>query len=338
MEKYLLTGQQAFTKTTQNHQEVTDDQVKVKVSHLLLSHLDALTYNDDMDVAYPIVPMRLAIGIVTEVGKGVTCFSKGDRVALPATQSCGKCISCKTGHSDRCSAVKMAGRDHDGYLQDFVVLPQSDLIAIPQTMSNEQALCIELVAIAEAIYDKLHLFVGQKVAIIGGGLIANIIAQILHFHKTIPIIIDNNPQNLKMAQANGIPFSFPADDDLDKNIQNATAGTGCSGAVYVLDSKLNPALAIRSMADNKTLILTGYNPTPFTLDVQTIIQRSITVTGVETGYNYTRKAVQLIEQGALNCANFEQITLSNFDVNLVMQDMLAKENRMCKMTILKMIL
>lgn len=50
----------------------------------------------------PFVVGHSAVGIVEEVGPGVTRLKAGDRAIIPATSECGVCYFCSRGRSDQC--------------------------------------------------------------------------------------------------------------------------------------------------------------------------------------------------------------------------------------------
>jgi S-(hydroxymethyl)glutathione dehydrogenase/alcohol dehydrogenase len=58
----------------------------------------------------PMVLGHSAVGVVEEVGSGVTRMRVGDRVAVPATAECGVCYLCSRGRSDQCEQHVVPGR------------------------------------------------------------------------------------------------------------------------------------------------------------------------------------------------------------------------------------
>ena len=62
------------------------------------------------------------------------------------------------------------------------------------------------ISIALSIIDKLHVEKGEHVAIIGGTLFANILAQVVAYYQAVPIIIDDNEENLKLAKKCGVYY------------------------------------------------------------------------------------------------------------------------------------
>lgn len=74
--------------------EVTPDQVIVKIETSGLCHTDIRAAHGDWPVKpnLPRIPRQEGVGIVEQVGPGVTHLKEGDRVAIPWLGSaCGTC-------------------------------------------------------------------------------------------------------------------------------------------------------------------------------------------------------------------------------------------------------
>ena len=108
-----------------------------------------------------------------------------------------------------------------------------DVYPLPASVSDEAAFLIDAIALAEHVVDEMHIDVGQHILVLGGGLYANILCQILIYHRAVPILIDNNPERLARAKKCGIYYTFPGDEQLKQNVINATGGHFADGAVYL---------------------------------------------------------------------------------------------------------
>ena len=115
MDNWVLKGVRNLVNEPVEAIEITPTQVKVKVTHVLVSNFDALIFNGDIAAQFPKTIGRFAVGIVTEVGEQCYGVKKGDRVYLESAVSCGECLSCKSGKKDDCNDIKLAGRDFDGF-------------------------------------------------------------------------------------------------------------------------------------------------------------------------------------------------------------------------------
>ncbi len=71
------------------------------------------------------------------VGKGVTGFVPGDRVAVDPVTSCGTCYPCSIGRPNVCERLEVFGVHRDGGFAEYIVLPEKNLHRIPSDWSFE---------------------------------------------------------------------------------------------------------------------------------------------------------------------------------------------------------
>ena len=340
MENWILKGAKTLVNEPRSINITSPTQVKVKVSHLLLTDMDALLYNGAIETEYPKILGRAAVGIVTEAGENCYGVEKGTRVYFHPTRECGNCLPCKTGKPKNCAQVLSAGRDFDGFMRDFVVCDYTQVAPLPDSVSDFHALCIETIGIAENIYDKLNLSAGQRVAVVGGSFSGNIIAQVLQYHKLVPILIDNNPANLEVAKNCGIYYAYTADDELSEHVKNATSGSFCDAAVYCATTSLPLSLATRMVADGKTVVVTILSSRNSSIDSRDILDKNLTLIGVSNAYGYTDAVINMLTHNAVNIDFFKKEILTEYNPAQLLDERGAFINspRTGKMTIMKMVL
>lgn len=313
-------------------------QVKVKVSHLLLTDFDTQLFTGAAEPHYPKTIGKAAIGIVTELGENCYGLERNSRVYFEPTRACGKCLACRSGKPKECTSVMTAGKDFDGFLRDFVVCEYSDVALLPDAVDDIKALCIEMVGIAENIYDKLNLSAGQRVAVVGADFYGNIIAQVLQYHKVIPVILDNNPANLERAKKCGMYYAFAANDELNDNILNATSGHLCDAAIYCGNSRLPIYLCTRLVGSGKTVVISSLASASSPLEARDILGKNLTVYGISNAYDYTDAVINMLLHGAVNLDVFEREILNNYDPVALFKERAGLTTPLSKLTVLKMIL
>lgn len=81
------------------------------------------------------------VGIIDELGPGVSNFKKGDKVLLSCITSCGKCDACKKGMYSHCEngGGWILGNTIDGTQAEYVRIPFADtsLYHVPQEADED---------------------------------------------------------------------------------------------------------------------------------------------------------------------------------------------------------
>jgi propanol-preferring alcohol dehydrogenase len=146
--------------------------VRVRASGLCGTDLHLLSGRQPLGELPRILGHELA-GEVAELGHGVAGWQVGDRVTAAIDVTCGRCRHCRTGETQRCTAMQRIRFERDGGHAEYVTLPAANLVALPADLSYEGAAILPD-AVACMYHSLIHqggLGAGQRVLILGvGGL------------------------------------------------------------------------------------------------------------------------------------------------------------------------
>jgi alcohol dehydrogenase, propanol-preferring len=133
------------------------------------------------DGEVPIVPGHEIVGIVTQVGDGVTGFAAGDRVGIPwLGYSCGECAYCRHGQENLCPAARFTGYQLDGGYAEYAVADARYAFKLPERYDDITAaplLCAGLIGYRAYRMAGSVERVG-RLGVYGFGAAAHIIAQV----------------------------------------------------------------------------------------------------------------------------------------------------------------
>jgi len=118
--------------------EVVDREIpKPGVGHVLIRvqacgicYSDVLTKEGMLPgIQYPRVPGHEVVGVIDELGGGVSGWNKGQRVGVGwhGGQD-GTCLSCRRGDFKNCRNLKIPGISYDGGYQQYMVAPVEALV------------------------------------------------------------------------------------------------------------------------------------------------------------------------------------------------------------------
>jgi alcohol dehydrogenase, propanol-preferring len=122
--------------------EPGEGQVLVKIEASGLCHTDIHAANGDWPVkpTPPFVPGHEGVGIVTQVGRGVTRVREGERVAIPWLGSaCGECEYCLTGWETLCERQQNSGYSIDGGWAEYALASASYVGKVPDGIDPFEA-------------------------------------------------------------------------------------------------------------------------------------------------------------------------------------------------------
>lgn len=160
--------------------------------------------NTDLELARGYMGFRGTLGheLVGVVEQGGGAIPNGTRVVCEINAGCGTCALCLTGDSRHCptrTVMGIVGRD--GAHADYVRIPARNLIAVPDQISDRQAVFVEPLAAALGILERCPIS-GERVAIIGDGKLGLLIAMALAEHR--PLLIGKHPSKLKLAPVDSV--------------------------------------------------------------------------------------------------------------------------------------
>ncbi len=121
-------------------------EVLLKVAAVGINHLDLWVRRgvDGHKFPLPLVPGSDIVGTVKEVGQGVSPLSAKSRYFVSPGISCGGCRHCLSGQQQLCPDYGIFGETRDGGYAGLVVVPEVNLLPIPDQLSFAQAATMPL--------------------------------------------------------------------------------------------------------------------------------------------------------------------------------------------------
>ena len=175
-------------------------------------------------------------GWVHEIGSAVTNVAVGDTVILHPTPTCGLCHACRAGDDMHCINSSFPGLSTDGGMAEYLLTTARACVKLdPQTRPEDVA------ALADAGITAYHavrkaiplLYPGTTCVVIGAGGLGHIGVQCLAaLTATRIIVVDRNPDALKLAEQLGAQHTVVADGRQVDAVKDLTGG---NGAEVVLD-------------------------------------------------------------------------------------------------------
>jgi NAD+-dependent secondary alcohol dehydrogenase Adh1 len=199
--------------------------------HIILGQWDAA-----MHTPLPYILGHENAGWVQEIGSAVTNVAVGDTVILHPTPTCGLCHACRAGDDMHCINSSFPGLSRDGGMAEYLLTSARACVKLDPATKPE-----DVAALADAGITAYHavrkalplLYPGTTCVVIGAGGLGHIGIQCLAaLTATNIIVVDRNPEALKLAEQLGAQHTVVADGNQVAGVLELTGGRG---ADVVLD-------------------------------------------------------------------------------------------------------
>ncbi|MBE5733154.1 MAG: hypothetical protein E7353_09045 [Clostridiales bacterium] len=289
--------------------QVKENCVKVKMLSASLSMSDKMAFEGNLaGVTYPIVPGRCGAGMVSEVDSSVKNFKRGDRVYLSSRVACNECYFCRMGRRSECAHLQTYGKDIDGVLSDFAIVPVETMYNLPDRVSDKEAVFIEHIAIAINTINTLNVEKGDHFAIVGASALGLILAQVALYYQAVPIVIDDREERLNMARELGIYYTInSAKEDVAKRVFSLTGGKMATRLAYTLDSNALPyakMLSIVSTYGKAGLVGADVELDKIQIDAKTLVEKTITLYGINQTTDNITSAINMLASKDVKVSDF----------------------------------
>jgi threonine dehydrogenase-like Zn-dependent dehydrogenase len=221
-------------------------------------------------MSYRGVPGHEFVGEVVDTKTGALA---GRRVVGEINAACGRCAWCLDGLGRHCpnrTVVGIVGRD--GAFAEFLRLPDENLIALPDSISDELGVFVEPVAAIYEIFEQTKLRRDHKIAVLGDGRLGALAAIVLHAEDYSPVLAGRHREKLDRLATFGLEVRL--EERLDPGFDVVIDCTGNSAG-------LNRALAL--VRPRGKVILKSTAAAGTALNLAQAVVNEVTIVGSRCG-------------------------------------------------------
>ena len=192
-------------------------QIRVKVEAAGLCHTDIHAAHGDWPVkpSPPFVPGHESVGLVCELGPGVTEHALGDRVAMPwLGYACGNCDYCVSGRETLCLAQENMGYSIDGGFGEYATAYARYSVKVPAGVDPFDA--APLTCAGVTTYKAVKVAGTRSsdlVAVFGVGGLGHLAIQYAAIAGGRVIAVDLHDEKLDLARELGAEFTINAAEE-----------------------------------------------------------------------------------------------------------------------------
>jgi alcohol dehydrogenase len=267
---------------------------------------------------YPVEPGLVIghepVGIIEELGPGVTGYEVGERVLVGAITPCGQCHACLTGHLSQCGHGSgyealggwRFGNTINGAQAEYLVVPaaQANLARIPDDVTDEQAVLLaDIASTGFSGAESGGVRLGDSVAVFAQGpigLCATAGAKLMG--ATLIIGVDTDPGRREIALRMGADVALdPTEVDVVAEIKRLTGGIGVDVAIEALGLQQTFESALRALRPGGTLsslgVYSGKLEMPYDAFAAGLGDHRIVTTLCPGGKDRMERLLRLVQSG-----------------------------------------
>jgi propanol-preferring alcohol dehydrogenase len=263
-------------------------QVLVRMETCGLCHTDIHAARGDWPVkpTPPFVPGHEGVGVVEQVGVGVTARRVGDRVAIPwLGHACGRCDKCIGGWETLCEKQQNSGYSIDGAFAEYAVADADFVVPVPDGVSSFDAAPLSCAGVTTYKAIKVaHIKPSERVAIFGVGGLGHLAVQYARLVGGIVVAVDVDDTKLELARTLGADHTVNAATTDPVAAIEALGGLDVAVVTAVIPAVFEQAFA--SLRRGGRLICVGLPPEtdgPMSLPIFPTVLKGISVIGSIVG-------------------------------------------------------
>jgi L-iditol 2-dehydrogenase len=223
-------------------------------------------------------------GTIRALGEGVTGWRVGQRVVTETYFSvCGRCQPCRTGRPNLCAERRSIGSFENGGFAPRVLVPATNLHALPDALGFPEAALIEpLACVVRGLLELNRIDAGDRIAIAGPGPIGLLALQVAKAAGGTVAMLGTaaDAARLEMAASLGADGALSVDAGED-TVEAVVALLDGPPEVVIECSGAAPAatLLLRLVRKTGRFIQVGLYGRPIQLDMDQVCYKELTISG-----------------------------------------------------------
>ncbi|MFO8064010.1 MAG: alcohol dehydrogenase catalytic domain-containing protein [Spirochaetia bacterium] len=284
--------------------EIRDNQLLLQIKRIGICGSDMqILHGKHAYMTFPLVQGHEVSARVAKVGGAVSGFSEGDKVTVEPLVTCGTCRPCRDGHYNVCENLGVIGVHEDGMATEYYAIDADKVLKLDPKTSYDRGALVEPTAVASAAIRRAGGVEGKKVAVLGAGVIGNLVAQVAKSSGADSVMItDVQETRLERATRCGIDYAANmVKTDLDTAVaahfgpEKADVILDCAGVKTTIEQALSAARG------GTSIVVVANFKEAIPLEIQKLQRREVDLVGVMV---YRRldfeRAVDLIDSGKIN--------------------------------------
>ena len=288
----------------------------IRITLTTICGTDLHILRGEYPVAAGLVIGHEPVGVIVELGEGVSGYEIGDRVLVGAITPCGQCSACLSGHASQCGhgggyealGGWRFGNTINGAQAEYLRVPyaQANLAKIPDELTDEQVVLLsDIASTGFGGAESGNIKIGDAVVVFAQGpigLCATAGAKLLG--ASLIIGIDGDENRLAMSKRMGADVVIDyRDKDVIAEVRRLTGG-GADVTIEALGTQQTFESAMRCLRPGGTLsslgVYSGKLQIPYDAFSAGIGDQRIVTTLCPGGKERMRRLMEVVRSGRVD--------------------------------------
>jgi D-arabinitol dehydrogenase (NADP+) len=237
MKAVVYDAPRSFAVTDVPVPAVGPGEVRIKVIQVGVCGTDVHIHHGDFQAVFPLIPGHELVGVVDELGEGVTRFRMGEQVTVNPNVYCGRCDYCLSGRLGLCSDSKGLGSNYPGFFAEYVTVSELLVFSV-EGLPLDTAVFTEPAACALHGVETLRPRPGSSALVLGAGPTGLLLAQLIRSSGAASVTVAAPEQfKLDRAEALGIDHTVRIERDKpESNLARLLEASGTDGYDSVVEA------------------------------------------------------------------------------------------------------
>lgn len=258
------------------------------------------------------------IGIIEEIGNGVSQFKVGDKVIISCITSCGSCEYCKKQLYSHCKdGGWILGHMIDGVQAEYARIPHADnsLYKIPNTINDDVAVMLsDILPTGHEIGVQYgNVKPGDAIAVVGAGPVGMSVLITAQFYSpAIIIMIDLDENRLEMAKLFGATHVLKPTENIEEEIKKIVGEEGVDVAIEAVGIPQTWDICQNIVKPGGNIANVGVHAKKVDFQIQDLWIKNLTIT---TGLVNTNTTPMLLKAVAANKLPFDKLITHHYKLS-----------------------
>jgi len=296
--------------------EIEEDEVLLQVKACAICGTDVRIYSfGQKNVKPPHIIGHEVAGVISEVGRRIKGYRKGERVILVTSVGCGRCEMCLQGRPNLCPENRAIGYYYSGGFAEYMKVPaeavrQGNILPIPDSLSFVEATLAEPLSCCINGQEYLNIGMGDTVVVIGTGPIGCMHAELAKISGATKVIVaDLSEERLNFARRIGADVYVNSQrESLKEKVMKETEGAGADVVITACPSPEAQEEALEIIKTRGRISFFGGLPhekSKISFDSNIVHYKEVSVFGSFASYAFQyKKALSLLASKRIRAERF----------------------------------